>query len=75
MSEASAVHLVEVDQVKCCGYGMCAELAPDVFALDEAGFVVAKRTEIPHELMAATEDAVYSCPEGVLKLSKKIGLD
>ena len=62
---------VEVDQVKCCGYGMCAELAPDVFALDEHGFVLAKRTEIPPELMPATEDAVYSCPERVLKLTKE----
>ena len=41
---------------------------PAVFSLDENGFVVAKRTEIPQELMPATEDAVYSCPEGVLKL-------
>ena len=71
MSEASAVNLIEVDQAKCCGYGMCAELSPDVFSLDVNGFVVAKRTEIPEQLMPATEDAVYSCPEGVLKLIKK----
>lgn len=61
---------IEVDQVRCCGYGMCAELSPEVFSLDEEGFVVARRTEIPEELMPATEDAVYSCPEGVLKFTK-----
>lgn len=71
MSKASAVNLLEVDQVKCCGYGMCAELSPEVFSLDDNGFVVANRTEIPQDLMPATEDAVYSCPEGVLKLTKE----
>jgi ferredoxin len=75
VSDVSTVNPIEVDQVKCCGYGMCAELSPDVFSLDVNGFVVAKRTEIPEELMAATEDAVYSCPERVLKLTKKAGLD
>jgi ferredoxin len=71
VSEAAAVNLIEVDQAKCCGYGMCAELSPAVFSLDVNGFVVARRTEIPEELMPATEDAIYSCPEGVLKRIKK----
>jgi ferredoxin len=75
MSEGGPVHLIEVDQRRCCGYGMCAELSPDVFSLDDNGFVVAERTQIPQELMPATEDAVYSCPEGVLKLTKKVPLD
>lgn len=71
MSEVSATSIIEVDHVKCCGYGMCAELCPDVFSLDENGFVIANMTEIPEELRGAAEDAVYSCPEGVLKLTKK----
>jgi len=50
---------------------MCADLAPDVFALNDDGFVVAKTTQVPDELMPATEDAVYSCPERVLTLSKE----
>jgi ferredoxin len=71
VSEVSAVNVVEVDHTKCCGYGMCAELCPDVFSLDENGFVVANQTEVPEELMPAAEEAVYSCPEGVLKLTQK----
>jgi ferredoxin len=51
-------------------YGMCGELSPEVFSLDEHGFVVAHLTEIPNKLMPATEDAVNSCPEKVLKLTR-----
>jgi len=71
VSDSGAVNVLHVDNSRCCGYGMCADLAPDVFALDDDGFVVAKTTEVPDELMPATEDAVYSCPERVLTLSKK----
>jgi ferredoxin len=71
VSEVSAVNVVEVDPAKCCGYGMCAELCPDVFSLDENGFVVANRAEVPEEFLPAAEEAVYSCPEGVLKLTQK----
>jgi len=71
MSDVSTANLVEIDHVKCCGYGMCAELCPDVFSLDENGFVVANQTEVPEELMQAAEEAVSSCPEGVLKLTQK----
>jgi ferredoxin len=73
MSESSASRILHVDVDKCCGYGMCAELSPDVFSLDANGFVVASMTEIPEELMQATEDAMYSCPEKVLKLSTEHG--
>jgi ferredoxin len=52
---------------------MCADLSPDVFSLDTDGFVVASMTEIPEGLLQATEDAVYSCPEKVLSLSRPRG--
>lgn len=70
MGHITAVHLLEVDRNKCCGYGTCAELCPEVFSLDENGFVVSNVTEIPDELLEATEEAVYCCPEDVLRIRK-----
>jgi ferredoxin len=70
MSDITAVNLLEVDRNKCCGYGACAELCPEVFSLDENGFVVANTSEIRQELMAAAEEAADSCPEEVLKITK-----
>jgi ferredoxin len=70
MNNITAVNLLKVDRNKCCGYGACADICPDVFSLDENGFVVANMSEIPEELMEAAADAVDSCPEEVLKITK-----
>lgn len=70
MSNVTAVNLLKVDRNKCCGYGACAELCPEVFSLDENGFVVANTTDIPDELLAAAEEAAYCCPEDVITVRK-----
>ncbi|NDJ87958.1 MULTISPECIES: ferredoxin [Mycolicibacter] len=69
-SDITTAHLVEIDRNKCCGYGICVELCPEVFALDENGFVVLNMTEIPDELLATAEDAAYSCPEEVITVHR-----
>jgi ferredoxin len=73
MSHITAVNLLEVDRNKCCGYGTCTEICPDVFSLDENGFVVANMTEIPDELLEAAKEAAYCCPEEVLTIRKRDG--
>ncbi|MCW2950988.1 MAG: ferredoxin reductase [Conexibacter sp.] len=46
---------VKVDPTKCEGFGICAELAPQVFELDEWGYAaVLGGRDVP----AALEDAV-----------------
>jgi ferredoxin len=71
VSQGSAVNLLEVDRKKCCGYGMCADLCPAVFSLDEAGLVVANMTEVPDELIEATDQAAYNCPAEAITLRKR----
>ena len=34
---------VVIDKPACCGYGICAEICPDVYKLDENGIVAAHR--------------------------------
>lgn len=51
--------LVTLDAEKCIGCGVCVQIAPDVFSLDE-GRGVAK--VISQESNAAVEQAVKSCP-------------
>jgi ferredoxin len=70
MSNITAVNLLQVDRNKCCGYGTCAELCPEVFSLDENGFVVASMTEIPEDLLETADEACYCCPEEAIKITK-----
>jgi ferredoxin len=70
MNDVAAGHLLEVDRTKCCGYGMCAEVCPSVFSLDENGLVVANMTEVPDELLESAEEAEYLCPAEVISIRK-----
>ena len=50
---------VTLDTEKCIGCGVCLQIAPDVFSLDEARGVA---KVIRQEGNAAVEQAVKSCP-------------
>lgn len=53
---------------RCCGYGICAELCPQVFQLDDMGFVLVQEPLVPAELVDAAREACESCPESAISL-------
>ena len=59
---------VVVDSSACCGYGICAEICPEVYKLDPAGIAYVE-TEIVHsDLIARAEEGAEACPQAALKL-------
>jgi ferredoxin len=56
------------DRAACCGYGICIQVCPDVYKLDDTGIVVVDDGPIPPELMEAAQEGVESCPQQALKL-------
>ena len=59
---------VIVDMAKCCGYGMCVEVCPQIFRLDENGISHADDPEVPKELESQAKIAVHGCPQAALSL-------
>lgn len=61
---------VIVDYQRCEGHGLCEKTAPDLFELDEQGFLIAKfeGRDIPPELEDAARDAVGVCPVAALAI-------
>jgi ferredoxin len=54
---------VRVDPTKCQGYGLCTEVAGEVFKLDDFGFAhVEGGTEITPEMEPRVAEAVRGCP-------------
>jgi ferredoxin len=47
---------------RCCGSGACNESSPDVFGLDEDGFVVVLQEDPPAELERVVRNAAAKCP-------------
>jgi ferredoxin len=54
-----------IDQSLCSGFGECAELAPDVFELEQSGraFVRVGQSDDP-----AVLDAAAACPMGAITI-------
>ena len=52
----------------CDGFGFCAELLPELISLDEWGFPVVAKADVPPALRRAAEEAVNSCPRKALAL-------
>jgi ferredoxin len=59
---------VSIDSGKCCGYGICAEICPSVFKLDDQGFVYIEGDVVDDEHAQAATEAADACPELVITL-------
>ena len=60
---------LEVDRIRCDGYGMCAELLPELIELDDWGYPIVRSAFVPADLEALARRAVAVCPVLALKLT------
>ena len=67
----SAVKL-HVDWTRCDGHGSCAELVPELLAVDDWGYPISRTGEkdptLPEPLLPHARRAVKACPLMALKL-------
>lgn len=59
---------VVIDKPACCGYGLCAEICPQVYKLDANGMVYVDDPLVPDGLEAEAQEGADSCPQAALKL-------
>ena len=53
---------VNVDRDSCIGCGLCADICPDVFELDDEDIAVVKQDPVPSDLEDDVKDAADQCP-------------
>ena len=54
--ESTGAMRAVADRGACCGYGVCAEICPEVFKLDEAGLVYVEDDIVPAELVERAKE-------------------
>jgi ferredoxin len=59
------MYQIVIDRSLCSGFGACAELAPDVFEVDDGG-LVSLRVGTSDD--AAVLDAADACPMGAISV-------
>ena len=61
---------LHVDPISCDGHGLCADLLPELIELDDWGYPVVRRREVPLELVAMARRAAAACPKLALTLRR-----
>jgi ferredoxin len=61
---------VVVDRSRCCGYGLCAQLCPEVYKLDENGLVYVESEFIPGGLEEEAREGAAACPAEALVIEE-----
>ncbi len=60
---------VTADNSQCAGHTLCNAAAPQVFGLDDEGYVVVLVDgDVPAEVEGAAREAVAACPERALSI-------
>jgi ferredoxin len=58
---------LEVDRIACDGFGMCAELLPEIVELDDWGYPIV-HSLLPRKLLPMARRAVDVCPVLALRI-------
>jgi ferredoxin len=58
-----------VDRDSCVGHARCATAAPEVFELDDIGYIKKGDIEVPAGLEDRALAGVNACPEGALSVA------
>jgi len=57
---------VVIDKPACCGYGICAEICPEVYKLDGNGIVFVENEIVPEGLEEKAREGAEACPQSAL---------
>lgn len=61
---------INVDPIRCDGYGYCAELFPERIRLDDWGYPIVNHNPFGPDLAPRAQRAVRDCPRLALTLER-----
>jgi ferredoxin len=61
---------IVVNTALCSGHARCAAVAPEVFTLNDDGYIGFEEKEVPAGMEAIAQRGVRACPERALKLEE-----
>lgn len=70
MSSNAPRYRAVADRSKCCGYGLCAAICPQVYKLDADGLVYIDDENVPPELLDEAREGADVCPAGAVWLEE-----
>lgn len=62
---------LRVNDIRCEGRGLCAELLPELITLDDWGYPIISADPVPRPLLADARQTVQACPLLALRLETR----
>jgi len=59
---------IEVNRALCSGHARCADAAPEIYLLDDAGFCIITELDVPPGLETAAAKGAQACPERAIRV-------
>ena len=70
---AIKLHKVIIDRSRCCGYGLCATICPDVYKLDADGIVYVENEYVSEGMEESAKEGAAVCPAEALRVEAPEG--
>ena len=64
---------VTADRSRCCGYGLCAQMCPQLYKLDENGLVVLETDMVPAGMEEEAREGAAACPAEAILIEEVQG--
>lgn len=65
-SPTQGMFRVVADRSRCCGYGLCAQVCPQIYKLDADGLVYLDSDIVPTGLEEEAREGAAACPAEAL---------
>jgi ferredoxin len=72
-STSKTVLRVAADRSRCCGYGLCAQICPEIYTLDADGLVVLATDTVPEGMEEVAREGAAACPAEALVIEEVDG--
>ena len=57
---------IVIDRARCVGHARCASVAPELFALNDDGYIVTDGFDVPAGREALASRGARACPERII---------
>ena len=61
---------IRIDKPKCVGHARCAAVSPELFLLDDEGYIAVAEIDVPPGMEELARRGARACPERVIVIEE-----
>jgi ferredoxin len=61
---------IRINKASCVGNARCAAVAPDLFPLDDDGYIAVEEIDVPSDMEELARRGAKACPERIIVIEE-----